>query len=238
MESPAVDSVAPSSSRPHHVVAPRRPRARSPLLIVAAVVLLAAAGGGAVWTLQSRGGEVAEAPSSTVAAGTSAESRAPRPKPSSRSPSGSPDPTSSLTPTASPEERALQALGDLRQRSLQGLVLDGRWAAQVASKSVGITDPLQVAQNGTHTFYAVDILAESVAVREVAPPAAILVLQSTDFGKFSVARDGQPYWVTLVDLRFGSSDAVKEWCAAAFEHLNAEQLANACAPRTLTPSHS
>jgi hypothetical protein len=63
------------------------------------------------------------------------------------------------------------------------------------------------------------------------------VLQSTDFGKFSTAADGQPYWVTLVDLGFGSSDAVEGWCASAFSNLTEEQRANACAPRTLTPSH-
>jgi hypothetical protein len=110
--------------------------------------------------------------------------------------------------------------------------------AQVASKSVGITDPLQVAANGTHTFYAVDILAESrAAVATVGDPSSVLVLQSVDFGKRSHATDGRPYWVTLVDAGFSSSDDVDLWCARTYPTLTAEQLANSCAARTLTPPH-
>jgi hypothetical protein len=139
----------------------------------------------------------------------------------------------------SPEEEALQELDALREQSLQGLWLDQRWVAQVASKSVGITDPLQTAQNGTNTFYAVDILAESNAARAtVSNPSAVLVLHSTDFGKRSTAPDGQPYWVTLYDGGFGSSDAVKAWCASTYASLDPAALANACAPRTLSPPHS
>ena len=154
--------------------------------------------------------------------------------PSSSVPTTSPAPT----PTVSPEEAALTQLQTLRASSLGRLVLDDRWVAQVASKSVGITDPLQTAQNGTHTFYAVDILAESrAAVVSVADPSAVLVLQSVDFGKRSYAADGQPYWVTVVDLGFTSSDQVKAWCASTYASLTPEQLANACAARTLAPPH-
>ncbi|WP_104523238.1 hypothetical protein [Blastococcus atacamensis] len=109
--------------------------------------------------------------------------------------------------------------------------------AQVASKSVGITDPLQTAQNGTHTFYAADILAESNAAFSVADGAPVLVLTSTDFGKRSFAADGEPYWVTLVDAGFSGSEDVELWCARAYPSLDAEELANTCAARTLAPPH-
>jgi hypothetical protein len=36
---------------------------------------------------------------------------------------------------------------------------------------------------------------------------------------------------------FGSQDAVKSWCASAFATLTAEQLADTCAARTLSPPH-
>jgi hypothetical protein len=136
------------------------------------------------------------------------------------------------------EEQALARLGAMRSASLQGLVLDERWVAQVASKSIGIVDPLQTAANGTHTFYAADILAESeAALTTVGTPYSVLLLQATDFGKRSVAPDGQPYWVTLVDAGFGSADDVDLWCSRTYPALSADELANACAPRTLSPPH-
>lgn len=146
-------------------------------------------------------------------------------------------PTESAPPTAMTESQALAQLQTLRTNALSRLVTDNRWVAQVASKSVGITDPLQTAANGTHTFYAVDILAESAAVTQKAPPSQILVLQGTDFGKRSHAGDGQPYWVTVVDGGFGNSDQVKAWCAQAYASLTASQLADTCVPRTLSPPH-
>ncbi|TFV88564.1 hypothetical protein [Blastococcus sp. CT_GayMR16] len=146
--------------------------------------------------------------------------------------------STSAAPTYSPEDQALLELSAARSDSLQGLVLDERWVAQVASKSVGIVDPLQTAQNGTHTFFAVDILAESEAARSSAGGAPVLVLQSTDFGKWSVADNGQPYWITVVDAGFASSDDVDAWCASTYPSLDPEALANACAARTLGPSHS
>jgi hypothetical protein len=54
-------------------------------------------------------------------------------------------------PTRTPEA-ALTTLQQRHAASLSRLVLDGRWVAQVASKSIGIVDPLQIAANGTHTF--------------------------------------------------------------------------------------
>jgi hypothetical protein len=104
---------------------------------------------------------------------------------------------------------------------------------------VGITDPLQTAQNGTHTFYAADILAESNTARMLVNDySSVLVLQSGDFGKRSTDKNGQPYWVTLGDIGFSSSDEVEFWCQRSHPTISGEALANACAPRTLSPPHS
>jgi hypothetical protein len=167
---------------------------------------------------------------------TAADDRQESSGPATSSSSSAPRTSASPSPAVMTEMQALDALRALRRESLSGLALDSRWVAQVASKSVGITDPLQVAANGTNTFFAVDILAESRSV-VASLSSPVLVLQSTDFGKRSWTRDGEPYWVTLVDGGFGSSDAVKAWCARTYADLTPEQLANACAARTLAPPH-
>ena len=232
-------------------VAPGPGRSRR-LLAVAAVLLLLVVGGGigAWFVLRDSGSDqdtAADAPSYGAPLSSSPRSdeepggsagRSTTEEPSASSTSAPPSSSAPTSPTAMTEEQALAELQAMRAASLSTLVLDGRWVAQVASKSVGITDPLQVAANGTNTFYAVDILAESrVARQAAADPSSALVLQSLDFGKRSVARDGQPYWVTLVDDGFASSEEVDLWCARAFPSLTPEQLANACAARTLAPPH-
>lgn len=215
-----------------------------------AVVLLIAGGAGAAWLLvRDDGSGTGREAAATEPAYGAPLSSTPRSDEqdtedaggSSSSAPRTPSPVPSAAPMSPPvmtEDRALAELRSLRTASLARLSLDGRWVAQVASKSVGITDPLQVAANGTHTFYAVDILAESQSARAAASdPSKALVLQSLDFGKRSVYRDGQPFWVTLVDEGFRSSDEVEQWCARAFATLTPEQLANACAARTLSPPH-
>jgi hypothetical protein len=215
-------------------------------LIAAVVLCLVGAGGGVAWYVQ-RGDGTEGSDTSAAAYGAplseatpsddnEADSSASASRTASRS--SAPATTSApATPTVSTEQQALVQLEALRANSLPRLVLDGRWVAQVASKSVGITDPLQTAANGTHTFYAVDILAESRAAVSSVAASSVLVLRSTDFGKRSYAADGQGYWVTVVDVGFSSSDQVKTWCASTYPTLTPEQLANACAPRTLAPPH-
>ncbi|WP_167761787.1 hypothetical protein [Blastococcus sp. CT_GayMR19] len=219
------------------------------MLIAAVVLCLVAAGIGVAWYLQRPQG--IEDDASSVAFGAPLSEAAPGPgdadaaqeadgnasASASATPSRSSATTTPAGPTVTPEQQALVELETLRTESLPRLVLDGRWVAQVASKSVGITDPLQSAANGTHTFYAVDILAESRAAVASVSDSSVLVLRSTDFGKRSVAADGQAYWITLVDVGFTSSDQVKSWCASTYPTLTAEQLANACAARTLTSPH-
>ncbi|MGY1687040.1 hypothetical protein ACI8AK_15755 [Geodermatophilus sp. SYSU D00867] len=136
------------------------------------------------------------------------------------------------------EARALAELAALREESLARVPLDGRWVAQLASKDVGITDPLQTAQDGSHTFSAVDVLAESRAgLATVTDPSALYVLQGTDFGRRSTAPDGDPYWITVVDAAFGGRADVEAWCAATYPQLHGAGLTNACLPRRLTPPH-
>jgi hypothetical protein len=232
-----------------------------------AVAVLVAGGAGATWLL-TRDDEPARAAAATGTsvfgapapssgdeedddAGSGATGSAPGP-PSSSAPAtsaaptpapapASAVPTSGAGPTTPPvltEAQAEAELRILRAQSLSRLDLDGRWVAQLASKAVGITDPLQVAANGTHTFYAWDILAESQDLaHRASSPAAVSVLTSDDFGKRSHWTDGQPYWVTLVDEGFGSGDEVRLWCARAFPTLSQQQLANACVARTLSRPH-
>jgi hypothetical protein len=218
------------------------------MLIAAVVLCLVAVGLGVGWYLQRGDGteDSAAAPaygaplSEATREDNSADSTGEADNSASASRTPSRSSTTATAPATSPvttEQQALVELEAMRTVSLPRLVLDGRWVAQVASKSVGITDPLQTAANGTHTFYAVDILAESRAASSSVAASSVLVLRSTDFGKRSYAADGQAYWVTVVDVGFTSSDQVKAWCASTYSALTPEQLANACAARTLAAPH-
>jgi hypothetical protein len=106
---------------------------------------------------------------------------------------------------------------------------------QLSSKYVGITDPRQVAANGTHRFLAGDILAEHEALRErFGTSAQVVLLLSTDFG--SRYRDrGRALWVTLATRPFGSIAQAARWCQGRFPGLSGKDLANVCLPRTLPP---
>ncbi|WP_158548581.1 hypothetical protein [Blastococcus sp. TF02A-26] len=155
-------------------------------------------------------------------------------------------PTTSSAPSPPPEDPQAQAEADAvaelnarAQADIGRVVLDGHWVAQLASKSVGTNDPLQVAANGTHDFFGTDILLEHEALlQQVGGFADVLLLHSTDFGKRSVDAAGRPYWVTLADPGyFASSADVVAWCSETFPTMTAEQLANACVPRTLEPPH-
>jgi hypothetical protein len=208
------------------------------LIAMLTVVLVLIIGAGAFWFVRT---QTADSGTDTLTVDTldPAPGDVEAPEPTFGSPTFSePEPTVPVD-LRTPEQQALDELEALRSQSLAGLSLDGRWVAQVASKSVGITDPMQTAENGTHTFYAVDILAESEAARAVvASPSQLLVLQSLDFGKISRAPDGQPYWVTLVDAGFAGSRDVEAWCAETYSSMSPAELANACVARTLTPPHS
>jgi len=145
---------------------------------------------------------------------------------------------SAAEPTQS-EQRSIARTGlnRLRDNDVDSLLLDGRWAVQLSSKAEGITDPLQMAENGTHTFHAPDILAEHESFRyDGGIEEDVLLVKGTDFGEVSTY-NGKPFWITLVVGDFDSSDDVERWCETEFPHLPDEQLENSCLPRTLDPPY-
>jgi hypothetical protein len=226
---------------------PKRGGNTALIVVIVAVVLLAVAGGGwFVWHRLSATPTDTAAATDNPAPGPSAAGGTPesggkslqtgaRPGPNSSSASAS---STSAGPAPDAEQQALGDLQAIRDESVARVPLDGRWVAQVASKSVGITDPLQTAANGTHTFYATDILAEVQNLQAtVGSSANLYLVWGTDFGKRSTAADGSPYWTTLADAGLASQDDVTAWCAATFPSLSADQLADQCAARQLNPPH-
>lgn len=164
-----------------------------------------------------------------------------RPAEPSESPADSPDsregqssaPEASAAVVLDPEAEAELRLAELRAQALP-LVTDGRWVAILAAKAPGMTDPLQVAANGTHTFYLFDILAEHEALRDRLPTSNVLALRRADFGL-----QGSDLWITVADPGgFSSADDVMAWCAIAFPELSGDELANQCLPQRLTPPHN
>lgn len=205
------------------------------IAIIAIVVVVLVAAGGVGWVLWQRSkttaGHATAASSATAQASSAASSAA--------GSAATGQATATKAPDTATQAGALDQLGALRSDSLKRVPLDGRWVAQVASKWVGVSDPLQTAANGSHAFQATDILAESQAARtKVDDPSKVYVLWGTDFGKRSTGPNGAPIWVTLVDAGYASQDNVTQWCQVKFPNLTAQQLADTCAPRQLTPPHA
>jgi hypothetical protein len=162
----------------------------------------------------------------------------PAPPATPHRPAAASSPAASPSPANGSEQDALTELQSLRDASLAWIQLDGRWVAQVASRSVGSTDPQMTAANGTHTFLADDIVRENWAVDAALNGAGtVWELWATDFGTRATAPDGSPLWTTLVDAGFGSADDVTAWCATAYPGLTPDQLAHRCTPVQLTPPH-
>jgi hypothetical protein len=137
--------------------------------------------------------------------------------------------------TAATDAAATAELESLRASGLAAHPPTGQWVAQLSAKSAGTTDPVQTASNGSSTFYAADILAQS---REIASGAAggdVFVLKTTDFGEGLLDARGNPYWVTLAAGPFGDAEDVRTWCASMFADTPADRRANACLPKQLTP---
>ena len=132
-----------------------------------------------------------------------------------------------------PNEVALEELGMTRERSLIGMVFQGQWAAQLSSKYPGIEDPAQTAANGSHVFYASDILAEHEALAYRLAGADVRLFLTTDYGK-RFTLDGNALWVTLV-LGFDSKESVQNWCQATYPDKTGTALENLCIPRQLNP---
>ncbi|OWV04282.1 hypothetical protein B5D80_20445 [Micromonospora wenchangensis] len=148
-------------------------------------------------------------------------------------PTGPPDGGATTPPD--PEAAALAELHRLHDQDLPTVNLDGRYVAQLASKSEGIVDPRQQAANGSHTFYASDILAEHLRLRvEFGTEVPVVLLLSTDYGQ-QQRHGNQPLWLTFAVLPEGSKESVASWCGGHFAQLTEEARQNLCVPRRLRP---
>lgn len=113
------------------------------------------------------------------------------------------------------------------------VAMNGQWAAQLASKYVGIVDPQQRTSSGSHTFTAADIFAEHLALHDHVQGASVYLLDSRSFGDRR-SYNGFPYWVTVaVSDSFKSQDDVLTWCQAQFPTLSGRALNNRCLPTQL-----
>jgi len=149
----------------------------------------------------------------------------------------SPAPMTLIGDSPSPltEADALGALAADARASKATVTFQGQWAAQLASKYVGIVDPAQVTLGGAHKFGAVDILAEHNELQATITGARVLLLDSRTYGVGKSA-DGQPYWITVAtDPSFTSADQILSWCAAQFPTLTGTALNNHCLPTQLSP---
>nr|WP_296074097.1 hypothetical protein [uncultured Actinoplanes sp.] len=214
---------------------PLPPRNRRPLIIgVVVVAVLLVAGGAAAVVLRGRDGNEP----AVFAEPTVTETAAPGPTVTTETPSPSPTPTVTVTtetPAADPEAAALAELTALRSQDASAVTFDGRYAAQLASKSVGIVDPLQTTESGSHRFGAADILAEHQAIRNaLSGQARIVLVLSTDYGKRQLYQ-GKPLWITFALGRFPTKQSVVSWCAGQFPQFTGDELKNHCDARKLNP---
>lgn len=149
----------------------------------------------------------------------------------------SPAPATLVGGSAAPltESDALAALAADAQASKATVTFQAQWAAQLASKYVGIVDPAQVTAEGSHKFGAVDILAEHDELQATITGPRVLLLDSRTYGVGKSA-DGRPYWITVAtDPSFTSADQILAWCAAQFPTLTGTALNNHCLPTQLSP---
>lgn len=218
---PAQPQVVGDDSGDHqdHPPPPRPPRRLQVVAAVLALVLVALLGVLAARTVGATSTPAAQegtAGGPTSAPGSSATGR----------PAGG---------TAAADAAATAELEELRRTGLQAHPPDGQWVAQLAAKSVGTTDPVQTAANGSSTFYAADILAQSKEIASGVAGGDVFVLKTTDFGDGLVDKRDNPYWVTLAAGPFGNADDVRTWCASMFATTPAAERGNVCLPKQLTP---
>ena len=153
-------------------------------------------------------------------------------------PSDSPTPTPSPTPyeptEAELEQQADAVLTEQAATDRRQTKLRGQWVTQLSSKYVGVRDPLQESASGSHTFYAVDILAEHQNLRETFSAYDVILLRGQDFSP-GMTHNGDTFWYTFVLGNFDSRNDVDHFCEWAFPGLTGKDLKNRCLPRTLRP---
>lgn len=134
-----------------------------------------------------------------------------------------------------PEITAAATLQNQRAEDLARVSITGMWAAQLASKYDGITDPDQLTSAGTHVFRNTDILTETQRLRSENPSSvSTALLLSTDYGNKHTFQ-GHVLWVTFAIGSFSSSAEVTSWCSSRFPQLSGKVLLNQCAARQLDP---
>ena len=212
---------------------PQRPqrgeRALKVLAAVLGLVLLVLVG---VLAVRVLGGRPGGAAAGSAAPSTPATSIPTSSAPTTSVPAPSP-PASTADGTAAAAAAAQTELEDLREAGLAAHPPQGQWVAQLAAKSIGTTDPGQTAANGSSTFYAADILAQSRAIAAGVAGGDVFVLRSTDVGTASVDARGNPFWLTLAAGPFADADDVRTWCDSVFAATPAPERANACLPKQL-----
>lgn len=153
-----------------------------------------------------------------------------------------PTPAVAVTAVApvGPSAQARTQMDQAYAASRTAFAADGRWAAQLASKWVGIVDPNQVAADGSHTFGAVDIWREYSQARDRFGPE-VLLLQSTDMGKqlsFPGKPDSEPMWLTVYYGSFADRASATQWCHQTFPSMAADQVVNFCFAKQAVPPYT
>jgi hypothetical protein len=155
-------------------------------------------------------------------------------------------PAAPATSVAIPTSPSLTAEDLARQELNQEVQLyvvntDNHYLVELAAKWVGATDPQLTAANGSHTFYASDIMAEYRTIKAQYGSSVHLVLSST-FGKQTVngkIPQGEPLYVTVYDPgTFDGKDSAVSWCSAQFPQASGASLDNLCLARPASPPHT
>lgn len=144
-------------------------------------------------------------------------------------------PSPATQKTVDPEDAALTQLSALAARDGARVSKHGQWVAQLASKWIGVRDPLQVTASGSHTFHATDILAEHEELASMLSGSTdVVLLDSRTYGKRS-EHNGEAIWVTMALGDFSSESDVKDFCLALYPNLPSDERENSCMPNRLKP---
>lgn len=232
---PAFEAPVADAARVPPVLDPRTgARSARPLPLLVAGV------GIAVVVLAGAAFMATRTPTAPTAAPATTKAPAPVPSTTTVTTRSTAPTVSSITPAipAPVEDPNVVAVATLEQAAAKTKATvpwQGRYVAQLASKAVGITDPLQTAANGTHVFYESDILAEHEALVRTFAGYQVVLLKSTDYGSRDLWQGKPLYRTFVVDASFVDGAAVRDWCAAAFVNATTQVRENSCLVRALKP---